>query len=78
MIEVVKMDYVNTAMERMERNEVRYRFVMDVAASNLDVQNRPIPLRPSISFGVHLMDLIKLLLLAKHICSKILSEFHYF
>lgn len=37
MIEVVKMDYVNTAMERMERNEVRYRFVMDVAGSNLDV-----------------------------------------
>nr|WMI51973.1 ADH29 [Litsea cubeba] len=35
MIEVVKMDYVNTAMERMERNDVRYRFVLDVAGSNL-------------------------------------------
>lgn len=37
MIEVVKMDYLNTAMERMERNDVRYRFVLDVAGSNLDV-----------------------------------------
>ncbi|RWR78053.1 cinnamyl alcohol dehydrogenase 1 [Cinnamomum micranthum f. kanehirae] len=35
MTEVVKMDYVNTAMERMERNDVRYRFVLDVAGSNL-------------------------------------------
>ncbi|KAK3004713.1 hypothetical protein RJ639_018921 [Escallonia herrerae] len=36
MIEVVKMDYVNKAFERMERNDVRYRFVLDVAGSNLD------------------------------------------
>ncbi|XP_058081226.1 probable cinnamyl alcohol dehydrogenase [Magnolia sinica] len=36
MIEIVKMEYVNTAMERMERNDVRYRFVLDVAGSNLE------------------------------------------
>ncbi|CAB4290592.1 unnamed protein product [Prunus armeniaca] len=35
MIEVVKMDYINTAFERLEKNDVRYRFVVDVAASNL-------------------------------------------
>jgi len=35
-IEVVKMDYVNQALERLERNDVRYRFVVDVAGSNLD------------------------------------------
>jgi cinnamyl-alcohol dehydrogenase len=34
-IEVVKMDYVNQALERLERNEVRYRFVVDVAGSNI-------------------------------------------
>ncbi|KAJ4841953.1 putative cinnamyl alcohol dehydrogenase 1 [Turnera subulata] len=34
-IEVVKMDYVNTAMERLEKNDVRYRFVVDVAGSKL-------------------------------------------
>ncbi|KAL8199320.1 hypothetical protein R6Q57_012888 [Mikania cordata] len=28
MIEVVKMDYVNKAFERMEKNDVRYRFVL--------------------------------------------------
>ncbi|KAI3922404.1 hypothetical protein MKX01_006093 [Papaver californicum] len=33
MIEIVKMDYVNKAFERMERNDVRYRFVLDVAGS---------------------------------------------
>ncbi|EEF37425.1 probable cinnamyl alcohol dehydrogenase [Ricinus communis] len=33
MIETVKMDYVNKAFERMERNDVRYRFVLDVAGS---------------------------------------------
>ncbi|KAE8708453.1 putative cinnamyl alcohol dehydrogenase [Hibiscus syriacus] len=27
-IEVVKMDYINTAMERLEKNDVRYRFVV--------------------------------------------------
>ncbi|KAG9451130.1 hypothetical protein H6P81_011095 [Aristolochia fimbriata] len=36
MIEVVKMDYVNTALERLEKNDVRYRFVVDVAGSELD------------------------------------------
>ncbi|KAJ3679117.1 hypothetical protein LUZ60_017128 [Juncus effusus] len=35
-IEVVKMDYVNQALERLERNDVRYRFVVDVARSNLE------------------------------------------
>ncbi|KAK4437925.1 Cinnamyl alcohol dehydrogenase 1 [Sesamum alatum] len=35
-IEIVKMDYINTAFERLEKNDVRYRFVMDVAGSNLD------------------------------------------
>jgi len=36
MIEVVGLDYINTAMERLVKNDVRYRFVVDVAASNLD------------------------------------------
>ena len=36
MIEIVKMDYVNKAFERMERSDVRYRFVVDVAGSNLE------------------------------------------
>lgn len=35
-IEIVKMDYVNQAMERLEKNDVRYRFVVDVAGSKLD------------------------------------------
>ncbi|CAA3003723.1 cinnamyl alcohol dehydrogenase 1 [Olea europaea var. sylvestris] len=35
-IEVVKLDYINTAFERLERNDVRYRFVVDVAGSKLD------------------------------------------
>ena len=35
MIEVVKMDYINTAFERLEKNDVRYRFVVDVAGSDL-------------------------------------------
>ncbi|KAM7474713.1 hypothetical protein LguiB_021956 [Lonicera macranthoides] len=35
-IEVVKMDYINTAFERLEKNDVRYRFVVDVAGSKLD------------------------------------------
>ncbi|GMQ01005.1 hypothetical protein CsSME_00047815 [Camellia sinensis var. sinensis] len=35
-IEVVKMDYINTAVERLEKNDVRYRFVVDVVASKLD------------------------------------------
>lgn len=29
-IEVVSMDYVNTAMERLAKNDVRYRFVIDI------------------------------------------------
>lgn len=32
MIEVVSAEYVNEAFERMERSDVRYRFVLDVAA----------------------------------------------
>ena len=36
-IEVVGMDYVNTAIQRLERNDVRYRFVVDVAGSKLGV-----------------------------------------
>lgn len=35
MIEMVTMDQVNKALERLERNDVRYRFVVDVAGSNL-------------------------------------------
>lgn len=35
MIEVIKIDDVNTAMERLEKNDVRYRFVVDVAGSKL-------------------------------------------
>lgn len=35
-IEVVKMDYINTAFKRLENNDVRYRFVVDVAGSKLD------------------------------------------
>ncbi|GJM98856.1 hypothetical protein PR202_ga15903 [Eleusine coracana subsp. coracana] len=34
-VEVIKMDYVNTALERLEKNDVRYRFVIDVAGSSL-------------------------------------------
>lgn len=32
-IEVVKMEYINEALERLEKNDVRYRFVVDVAGS---------------------------------------------
>ena len=35
-IEVVQMDYVNTAIERLEKNDVRYRFVIDVAGSKME------------------------------------------
>ncbi|KAK4742328.1 hypothetical protein SAY87_000329 [Trapa incisa] len=35
-IEIVKMDYINTALERLEKNDVRYRFVVDVAGSKLN------------------------------------------
>lgn len=36
MIEVIKMDYINKAFERLEKNDVRYRFVVDVAGSKLE------------------------------------------
>jgi len=29
-IEVISTDYLNTAMERLAKNDVRYRFVIDV------------------------------------------------
>nr|ALW82982.1 vomilenine reductase 2 [Rauvolfia tetraphylla] len=29
-VEIIPMDYINTAMERIEKNDVRYRFVIDV------------------------------------------------
>jgi len=32
-IELIKMDEVNTAMERLAKSDVRYRFVIDVANS---------------------------------------------
>ncbi|GLJ15812.1 hypothetical protein SUGI_0260760 [Cryptomeria japonica] len=35
-IEIVGMENLNEAMERLHKNDVRYRFVVDVAASNLD------------------------------------------
>lgn len=36
MIETVNVDYLNQTMERLERNDVRYRFVFDVFSSNLE------------------------------------------
>ena len=33
MIENIPMDYVNTAMERLGKGDVRYRFVINVAES---------------------------------------------
>ncbi|TXG64220.1 hypothetical protein EZV62_011214 [Acer yangbiense] len=38
MIEVIKMDYINTAFQRLENNDVKYRFVVDVAGSELQHQ----------------------------------------
>ncbi|XP_030544023.1 probable cinnamyl alcohol dehydrogenase [Rhodamnia argentea] len=35
-IEVIGIDYINTAFERLEKNDVRYRFIVDVAGSKLD------------------------------------------
>lgn len=32
-IEVIPIDYVNTAMDRLLKSDVRYRFVIDVANS---------------------------------------------
>uniref|UniRef100_A0A0A9F930 Cad n=1 Tax=Arundo donax TaxID=35708 RepID=A0A0A9F930_ARUDO len=37
------MGYVNEALERLERNDVRYRFVVDVAGSNIEEAARPEP-----------------------------------
>lgn len=36
MVEVVKLDYINEAMERLEKNNVRYRFVVDVTGSKIN------------------------------------------
>lgn len=30
-IEIISMDYVNTAMDRLAKGDVRYRFVIDIA-----------------------------------------------
>jgi cinnamyl-alcohol dehydrogenase len=35
MIETIKIDYINEAFERLEKNDVRYRFVVDIEGSNL-------------------------------------------
>ena len=32
-IELIKMDYINTAMKRLSKADVKYRFVIDVANS---------------------------------------------
>lgn len=32
-VEVIPMDYINTAMERIVKSDVKYRFVIDVANS---------------------------------------------
>lgn len=32
-IELIQMDYINTAMERIAKSDVRYRFVIDVGNS---------------------------------------------
>ena len=34
-MQVIDMDYVNTAMERLEKNDVHYRFSIDVLGSLL-------------------------------------------
>jgi cinnamyl-alcohol dehydrogenase len=36
MIEIVTMDYINKAFERLEKNDVRYRFVVDVKGSKIE------------------------------------------
>lgn len=30
-VEVIPMDYVNTALDRLDKGDVKYRFVIDVA-----------------------------------------------
>lgn len=32
-VEVISMDYVNVAMERLQKSDVKYRFVIDVGNS---------------------------------------------
>lgn len=32
-IEIIPMDYVNTALDRLARGDVRYRFVIDVGTT---------------------------------------------
>ena len=32
-VEVIPIDYLNSAMERLAKNDVRYRFVIDIANS---------------------------------------------
>lgn len=34
-VEVISMDYVNNAFERLDRNDVRYRFVIDIGKTML-------------------------------------------
>lgn len=34
-MQVIDMDYVNTAIERLDRNDVHYRFSIDVLGSLL-------------------------------------------
>jgi cinnamyl-alcohol dehydrogenase len=33
MVQVIDVDYVNTAMERMEKGDVKFRFVIDINKS---------------------------------------------
>ena len=37
-IEVIPMDYVNTAIQRLARGDVRYRFVIDVGNTLADTK----------------------------------------
>lgn len=39
-IEVIPMDYINTAMERLAKADVRYRFVIDIG-NTLDPTRNP-------------------------------------
>ena len=55
MIEVVTMDYINMAFERLEKNDVRYRFAVDVAGSKLSPWTKILfilkkNLRPSVNY----------------------------
>lgn len=33
-VEIIPMDYINTAMDRLSKSDVKYRFVIDVAKSS--------------------------------------------